>query len=296
MKKKDGVLIPVDFSEYSKQACEIGFWYASKVGAEVVLFHASYFNPVFTPKIFKIDNVDEDASVLEIQEQGSFYQDTEKKLEDFAEFVKTKIKKREWPNVRFETVISNGLPEEEILNYAKKNPLRMIIMGTRGKDRKDLDLIGSVTAEVIDRSKVPVLAIPENTPFNDITDVKRIAFGTGFNERDLVAFDALLKMFQNFDVEYYLFHLSHKKDTWDEIKLAGIKEYYEKRYPNYTINYNIIDADEFLRGMEDFIKLNNIDVISLATYKRNLFTRLFNPSIAHKMLFHTDTPVLAFYS
>ena len=29
-------------------------------------------------------------------------------------------------------------------------------MGTRGKNQKDIDLIGSVTAEVIERSRVPV--------------------------------------------------------------------------------------------------------------------------------------------
>ena len=40
-------------------------------------------------------------------------------------------------------------------------------MGTRGKSQKDIDLIGSVTAEVIERSRVPVLAIPENTPFSN---------------------------------------------------------------------------------------------------------------------------------
>ena len=41
-------------------------------------------------------------------------------------------------------------------------------MGTRGKSQKDIDLIGSVTAEIIDRSRTAVLAIPENTPFKEL--------------------------------------------------------------------------------------------------------------------------------
>ena len=59
-------------------------------------------------------------------------------------------------------------------------------------NQKDIDLIGSVTAEVIERSRVPVLAIPENTPFKEFNAVKRIAFITNFDQRDLIAFDSLI--------------------------------------------------------------------------------------------------------
>ena len=40
------------------------------------------------------------------------------------------------------------------------------------------------------------------------------------------------------------------------------------------------------------IKDNQIDIIALTSYKRNIFARLFNPSIARKMIFHSDTPLL----
>ena len=32
--------------------------------------------------------------------------------------------------------------------------------------------------------------------------------------------------------------------------------------------------------------------ITLTSYKRNIFSRLFNPGIARKMIFHSDTPLL----
>ena len=47
-----------------------------------------------------------------------------------------------------------------------------------------MDLIGSVTGEVIEVNKVPVLAIPENVPFEDLSEAKNIAFATSFNQRD----------------------------------------------------------------------------------------------------------------
>ena len=40
------------------------------------------------------------------------------------------------------------------------------------------------------------------------------------------------------------------------------------------------------------VKEENIDVICITNYKRNIFARLFNPSIARKMIFHANTPIL----
>ena len=40
------VLIPIDFSDYSAKACELGINYAHAVGAEVMIMHA-YFSPYF---------------------------------------------------------------------------------------------------------------------------------------------------------------------------------------------------------------------------------------------------------
>ena len=171
----------------------------------------------------------------------------------------------------------------------------LIIMGTRGKNQKDIDLIGSVTAEVIERSRVPVLAIPENTPFKQFSEVKRIAFITNFDQRDLIAFDSLISSLKPFKFSVSLIHLSGVKDTWDEIKLGGIKEYFQKQYPLLDIRYDVVKNDDFLNTLDKYIKTNEIDVISLTSYKRNIFSRLFNPGIARKMIFHSDTPLLVIY-
>ncbi|MDR1371218.1 MAG: universal stress protein, partial [Dysgonamonadaceae bacterium] len=187
-------------------------------------------------------------------------------------------------------------PEEEITACSKKHNPLAIIMGTRGKNQKDADLIGSVTAEVIEMSKSPVFAVPENTPFHSFSEIKHIAFGTSFEQKDLIAADALFKMFSGYNVDYHLFHISSRQDTWHEIKLAGIKDYFEKQYPDISVRYEVIDANDFVLNLEKFIRNNSIDIISLATHKRNLLARIINPSMARKMLFHTDTPILALRS
>ena len=69
--KKVKVLIPIDFSDYSMKACDLGFNYASKMGAEVMLMHA-YFSPYFPSAIpigdtmaYQIDSEDEVEHLLD---------------------------------------------------------------------------------------------------------------------------------------------------------------------------------------------------------------------------------------
>ncbi|MDR3060858.1 MAG: universal stress protein [Dysgonamonadaceae bacterium] len=287
------ILIPVDFSQYSKHACEIGFNYAARVHSEIIIMHA-YFTPYFPSTISLNDTFSyqthDEATISKLTEKAK------KDLEEFSEFIRNQINFGHWPDVKFTTILRDGLPEEEITACSNEYKPLMIIMGTRGKNQKDADLIGSVTAEVIEMAKFPVFAIPENTPFRNFSEIKQVAFGTSFEQKDLIAVDTLFKMFSGYTIEYHLFHISNRQDAWHEIKLAGIKEYFEKQYPEIIIRYEVIDSNDFVLNLEKFIRKNSIDFISLATHRRNLLARIINPSMARKMLFHTDTPILALRS
>jgi nucleotide-binding universal stress UspA family protein len=288
--QKRTILIPVDFSEYSVRACELGFNYANKIGADVHITHA-YYMPIYPASIsigdsFMYQTVNEEVSI-------EIFKKVREDMKNLMQQIKEKIDSGEWDRAEYTYSLHEGLPEEEIIRVGKELKPLMIIMGTRGKNQKDLDLIGSVTAEVIEMAKIPVFAIPEKTPFRNFSEIKRIAFGTSFEQNDFIAFDTLFKMFQSHDIEYHLFHITHKQeDTWNEIKLAGIKEYFAKQYPVIRIQYDILDARDFILSLEKFIRDNKIDIIAVSTHKRNLFARMFNPSVARKMLFHTDTPLL----
>ncbi|MDL2322824.1 universal stress protein [Bacteroidales bacterium OttesenSCG-928-A17] len=287
---KKSVLIPIDFSEYSLRACELGFHYAKDISAEVILFHA-FFVPSFSNLIIHSEVLP--YRTVNGENILNFEKKARKELKEYETFILQKIKSKEWPEVPFRTELRNGLPEEEIIHFAKQEEPELIIMGTRGKNQKDTDLIGSVTAEVLEMSKFPLLTIPEETPFRNLSTIKQIAFGTSFAQKDLIIFDKLFKMNQMSSMEYVFFHISHDRDVWDEIKLAGIKEYFLKQYPNTSIRYRIINADDFVLNLEKFIREESIELITLPSYTRNLFARMFNPSIARKMLFHTNTPLLA---
>lgn len=289
-KEKGKVLIPVDFSEYSLKACQFGFSFAKEINAEVVLLHA-YFSPIYVPTIpYGTDNFD--FQIEREESVKSMIETVHKELNKLSDTIKKRVESGEFPNVKYTCILRDGIPEEEILRYAKEHTPQIIIMGTRGRSQKDIDLIGSVTAEIIERSKTFVYAIPEQTSLKTFKDIKKVAFVTNFDQRDLIAFDALITAFKSFHFAISFIHLSTDNDAWNEIKLAGIKDYFQKQYPQLELYYNVVKEDNILSNLDKYVKEENIDVICITNYKRNIFARLFNPSIARKMIFHANTPIL----
>lgn len=290
VKAKNEVLIPVDFSNYTMKTCEFGFNLAFDIGCDVKLIH-SFFTPYYPMAIpfgdsFSVQTSDKD-----------LYKDIKNKMESemgaLVKNINQRIADKEFPDVKFTHMLMEGLPEEEIISYSKKQRPRAIVMGTRGSNAKDLDLIGSVTAEVIDGCRTPIFAIPENSKDQDISQMKNILFLTNFREREFKAFDIMMSFIKPYPIKVYLAHMAKKEDVWDEIKLSGTQKYLEQQYPDLEVDYKVIDRDKQLEVvLEEFVKENKIDMIAMSSSRRGLFARIFNPGIARRMLFHSDTPLL----
>lgn len=62
--------------------------------------------------------------------------------------------------ISVETVLANGKAADEILGYASKNNVDLIIMCTHGSSAAYHFAIGSVSDRVIRHSRVPVLLVP----------------------------------------------------------------------------------------------------------------------------------------
>ena len=291
--RENQILVPVDFSDYSIKACRTAFTVAGSLKAKVVLLH-TYLIPDFmsmlsATSVFSIEAVNDNDMEMykEIRRQA------EQDMKKLLEALNKEVKLGRLPDVEVEPVWKDGIPEDEIYRYAKINRPLLIVMGTRGKGRKESDLIGSVTAEVFESACVPVLAIPENVPFVGFENVKSIAFFTNFDQQDLLAVDTFMRLFAAFRFSVHFVHIQSQKDVWDDVRLSGMKDYLEKHYAGYEVSCSLIKKeDDLLDELESFVEKEKVDLLAMTTRRRNVFARLFNPGLAHKMIFHSDTPLL----
>jgi nucleotide-binding universal stress UspA family protein len=137
--QRDKIIVPVDFEGASERAIEAARWLAGPLAADLVLLHV-HDRPGFDHPELPDDMV--------VRIQGMVEQAAMKSLADLA--AQTGVK---------QTVFRHGDAATQILAVARELKPRMVVMGTHGRSGLDRLLIGSVAAEVVRSSPVPVLTV-----------------------------------------------------------------------------------------------------------------------------------------
>ncbi|HHU58394.1 MAG TPA: universal stress protein [Bacteroidales bacterium] len=291
---KPRILLPIDFSDYSEKAAHMALDWAVRLEAEITILNV-YFNPIVNTLPFSeayVYDSSMDEMMVDMEEQAE--QDMQAFLKSFKERKRTLGYEKK---VSIKHKLLRGVAEEEILRFSEDYHPTVIVMGTRGKDRKAADLIGSVTAEVMEMARVPVLAIPEDFEYHGVDKIHNVLYATNFEDSDFVALEKLERILKPLEVKIYFVHVGPQSDSrWDRLKLEGLKKHMEERFPQTEIMCDYIEHEDFWVGLEGFIQKEKIDIISLTTRRRNLIARLINPSVGKKMLFHSNTPMLVFHA
>jgi nucleotide-binding universal stress UspA family protein len=292
-RKENYLLVPVDFSTYSKKAVKLAFQIAHKIKSQLVIYHSSPQPGAMT--IPYSDVIVYDSALFLRYELAE--EETRKKFTEFMSEIIAGIGEKEWKKVHHEYIVKVGDPEEDILSYSRKHPPRLIVMGIRGSGAQEGDLMGSITAGVISRAKVPVLAIPEICSEGWLDNLKTIGYATNFDDEDFVAIDKLVNLVKTFDAKVICVHVKQTEpDEVDLARLNSMKDVLIEKYKKSDFECQLLQGPDVLPALDKFITENKIDVLALTTHRRNLITRIFNPSIARQMVFHSKTPLLIFHA
>ena len=145
------ILIPIDFSDNSKNALKYGIEVARKTDAKLTLLHAYR---LLGPQIGPVRK--SELSLKETLDQNP--------KENFADI---ELKFLKDSGLTYEFQIEIGFIETVIKLITQNQPIDMVIMGTRGENHYG-NFLGSTTTRVIKEINCPVLAVPSGVRFRDI--------------------------------------------------------------------------------------------------------------------------------
>jgi nucleotide-binding universal stress UspA family protein len=138
------ILFPTDFSEHAEHAWPYALGLAQKFGAEVHLFHVltppprvtEAYSVNFNPEKLLQAQRDEATSLMDRQVQAA--QDR---------------------GLIFHREVLVGVDFREIVDYARKHDIDLIVMATHGRTGLAHALLGSVAEKVVRKAPCPVLTI-----------------------------------------------------------------------------------------------------------------------------------------
>lgn len=138
------ILFPTDFSEVSVYALQFANDMARRYGAKLYVLHVIY--DVVKAGGMSVPHASLDEMYKDI-EKGAKKEIDRYGLEEL----------RGYKNV--ERSVMRGIPYEEIIKFANKNKVDLIIMGTHGRKGVGRILFGSTAAQVVRNAPCPVLAV-----------------------------------------------------------------------------------------------------------------------------------------
>lgn len=138
------IVVPIDFSEYSKQAFRYAIDFAQTFGAEMILVYV--VEPVIYPADFSFGEVALPSLERELHDRS---------LEQLNLLIETEIPK----GISARCVIRSGKPFVEIIQVAKEEQADLIIIATHGHSGIEHVLFGSTAEKVVRKSSCPVLSL-----------------------------------------------------------------------------------------------------------------------------------------
>lgn len=293
------IVVPVDFSERSLAAAASAFFMAACHGTSIILLH-TYIDPYVAGTLQLTDSMTYEITDMDTREQ--IHDTAEAQMRHFTGRLKDMIKRGEIPAAGFKTAIVEGVPEDAIAEYVRVNNPFIIVMSTRGPEKKELDMIGSVTAEVLDRCRIPVLSLPET----DDSAVSRmqysnILFFSSLDQQDILAIDTMHRILSaqkakpGSEPSVTIAVLPVKKRFMARDAKApadALIDYCRQNFKGVKFSIAQIGSENMIADVKALAEDNPFDLIVVPNKKKNIFTRLFSPTLARRILFAAREPML----
>jgi nucleotide-binding universal stress UspA family protein len=276
------ILIPTDLSSNASNAISYAFQLFRNSNVQFYILHVNH--PI----------IDMPTSSIEFMSPTT-YPDlvSQKKMVEKQIFkVIEKLNSKD-DNFNFEIENEIGFAGDVIVSKAQELNCDLIIMGTKGATGLSQFFIGSVTASVMRKSAVSVLAIPENFTFEKL---EKIVFTTDYegisNKKTLQPLFELARMF---DAKVMMFHAIEAKEPIaayiEELQVwKAEKNFHQVRHTN-----SIASCENIPDGILDFAGENEADLIAIIPHTYNFFENLLHKSVSKQIAFESKTPILALH-
>jgi len=164
----------------------------------------------------------------------------------------------------------------------------LIIMGTKGASGLEKVVFGSNTVRVIQRGKIPVLAIPNNYCYVQFKEVALLSnYLIEYSKKDISIF---LKIVDMYNSKVDVLYVSESKALTDaqEDNIRLLDKFFEKTAHEFIQ----LEGSDVYKKVDEFIKINKTELLAMVNRKHSFLERLLSTQKVEEFGFNINVPFL----
>lgn len=275
------ILVPIDFSEYSRYAMEVALKISLRSKLPIKLLHVVEAN--YSPGVGVTGDIVFDDDVYQVYMQ-KMTDHAESVLKKYAEGLTAK-------GVQVFTQVIPGRAYSVIVDQFAEHEDGLIVLASKGISDEEAFLVGSTAEKVVRRSKVPVLTVKDKS---GKFEVRNILIASDFADEVRPVLQRAKEFAGLFQARLHLLMVNTPykflSTSRSNDRLKSIAE--EERLENYSLNVHYDESEA--EGIVHFANQIRADIIAMGTHGRKGLAHLFIGSIAEVVLNHSSVPVLTY--
>ncbi|WP_353776852.1 universal stress protein [Winogradskyella sp. 3972H.M.0a.05] len=270
------ILVPTDFSEHAE--------YAMKVAANLAKKHNGVIYLMHMLELPFHNKVDVAGSHGEPPEALFYKKLAEKQFDDFLD-------KPYLDGIEIHETVKADISFSEIKDACREHDIDLIVMGSHGASGLKEMFIGSNAEKVVRNSDIPVLVIKNN---HDSFNISNFVFASDFKNDNKETYKQAAEFAKNFGANVHLLMVNTPNNfTTTSIANKRISDFIKDvDYDSYSVN--IYNDESVEKGILNFSKEVDADIIGISTHGRQGIAHFFNGSISEDLVNHAKRPVITF--
>lgn len=267
------VIVPVDFSDYSRNSFYQGFKIARKLNASLIITH------VYAPVVVPAEGV--------LYVDPDLQKDVSARFHQFVDELEKSLTDDDRASVEIERDFRTGMVTNELQELVRELPGSMLVLSTSGTGQKIKEILGSVSLWVVKHADCPILLLPPKT--HDL-DFERILFASDhfgvFND----AIAAIRYYVSNPEANIDVVHVFEEGSEYMQ-KDAQLPRASDDQHIREVILFD----DDFPGTIQKYLKTNDIDLLVMERKERGFWKELFHTSMTRKMAVYSEVPMLVLH-
>lgn len=271
------IIAPVDFSAASLSAARYAVDFARSLNGQVILFHASMLPSHVLVK------------PLNMTENPLTYNDATDRLFMLGEYL---LKYADY-KVKVDTVIKKGDLIPELENYCYTNKPYAIVMGSSGSTATENVLFGSKTLQAVKTLVWPIVVVPVNISFKNISKIAIACDLTSIAET--VHTDLIKRLVKDLHALLYIVYVHTETESRISHEKADSSAILKDELAELGPEFHFIHHENLQQGLTDFSRRHNIDLLIMMPKKHKMLENLIFKSHSKQAILHAQLPIMCIH-